>query len=413
MLRTVLVVGAGIQGRAAIQDLERSPGVDRIIAADLDRASLQRYLGAIGAARTEAAEVDVRDAAQLRRLLSPDVGVAIALVPIALEPALAAAAIETGTNLVTTNFAAGIEPLDAAARARGVTIVPEAGLDPGIDLVIVARALREFDRIDTLNSYGAGIPAPECRATNVLGYKISWSWDGVLAAYWRPARVIADGEEIVAGCDEVFRPEWRHTVDVEGVGTLEAFVNGDAAVVAERAGIRHTIRNAGRYTMRWPGHCDFFEKVAALGLLDDTPRAGSAISAREFLKRHLGPQLQYAPGERDMIIVRVDVAGTKDGRRRARRYDLIEYRDLQTGTLAMARTVGIPASIVAQMVLSGEIRHPGVASPLRHIPPDRFFAALAQRRIRVVEREIDPADCYRSPRSEAAVTPLETSPQRT
>ena len=395
MPRTVLVIGAGIQGRAAIQDLERSPGVDRVIAADLDRASVQRYLDTIGATRTEAAAIDVRDAAQLLRLMPREAGVAIALVPVALERAVATAAVETGTNLVTTNFAGTVEPLDAQARARGVTIVPEAGLDPGIDLVIVARAVSEFDRIDTLNSYGGGIPAPECRATNVLGYKISWSWEGVLAAYWRSARVIADGREVLADRDRVFRPEWRHLVEVDGVGVLEAFVNGDAVVVAERAGIRHTLEHAGRYTLRWPGHCDFFEKVAALGLLDDTPRAEEGgISPREFLRRHLEPQLQYGPGERDMIIVRVDVAGTKNGRRRARRYELVEYRDLRTGALAMSRTVGIPASVVAQMVLSGAIRHPGVASPIRDIPPGSFFDALAERAITIVEREIDPAECY-------------------
>jgi hypothetical protein len=45
------------------------------------------------------------------------------------------------------------------------------------------------------------------------------------------------------------------------------------------------------------------------------------------------------------------------------------------------------------MVLSGEIRRPGVASPLTDIPPDRFFAALAERGIRIDEREIDPAEC--------------------
>ncbi len=389
----VLVIGAGIQGRAAIQDLERSASVDRVIAADLDAGAVERFLRTIGARKTVAAAVDVRVPEELRRLLSRDVGVAIALVPAACERAVAAAAIETGTNLVTANFATAVEPLEAQARARGVTIVPEAGLDPGIDLVIVARALSAFDRIDTLNSYGGGIPAPECRATNALGYKISWSWEGVLAAYWRSARVIVDGRDLAAGPDEICRPEWRHAVTVEGVGALEAFVNGDAVVVAERAGIRGTVRTAGRYTLRWPGHCDFFEKVAALGLLDEAPPPGGGLSPREFLRRHLEPQLQYGPAERDMIIVRVDVAGTTNGRRSARRYELIDYRDLRTGSLAMSRTVGIPASIVAQMVLSGTIRRPGVASPIRDIPPEPFFDALAERGILVVEREIDPADC--------------------
>ena len=341
----------------------------------------------------------MRDQGAVRALMSRGVRVALSLVPVALEREVARAAIDAGTDLVTTNFAAFVESFDAPARARGVTIVPEAGLDPGIDLVVVARAVAEFDRIDTLNSYGAGIPAPECRDTNVLGYKISWSWEGVLAAYWRPARVIAAGMEVVAPRDEIFRPKWRHAIAVEGVGSLEAFVNGDAVAVAARAGIRNTVRTAGRYTLRWPGHCDFWEKMAALGFLDDVPRAGVGMSPREFVARQLEPQLQYGPRERDMIIVRVDVAGTKSGRRRARRYELVDYRDLQTGTLAMSRGVGIPASVVAQMVLSGAIHHPGVASPVADIPPGPFFDALAERGIRITEREIDPAECYATPPS--------------
>ncbi len=391
---TVLVIGAGIQGRTVIQDLERSPGIDRVVAADVDRAPLQHYLASIGAAKTEAIALDARDAGQLRQAFSRGARVAIAVVPVALDPAIVRAAIDAGTDLVTTNFAAFVESFDAPAREAGVTIVPEAGLDPGIDLVIVARALAQFDSIDTLNSYGAGIPAPECRDANVLRYKISWSWEGVLAAYWRPARVIADGKEAAAARDEIFRPKWRHMVEIEEIGSLEAFVNGDAVAVAERAGIRDTIRTAGRYTLRWPGHCDFWEKMAALGFLDDGARAGAGFSPREFIKRHLEPQLQYAPGERDMIIVRVDVAGMKNGRRAARRYELVDYRDLRTGTLAMSRVVGIPASVVGQMVLSGAIRRPGVASPITDIPPGPFFDALAGRGIRITEREIDPAECY-------------------
>jgi saccharopine dehydrogenase-like NADP-dependent oxidoreductase len=392
--RTVLVIGAGIQGRAAIQDLERSADVDRVIGADLDRHGVEQYLGAIGAKKTEAAEVDVRDAAQLRRLMSSGVAVAIALVPAQFETAVAAAAIEAGIHLVTTNYAASVESLDGAARAHGVTIVPEAGFDPGIDLLIVARAVSEFDRVEILNSYGSGIPAPECRDANVLRYKISWSWPGVLAAYWRPARVIVKGAELVAARDEIFRPAWRHDLAVEGVGALEAFVNGDAVGVAERAGIRGTVQTAGRYTLRWPGHCEFWEKIARLGLLDDTPDADGGRSPRDFLRRHLEPQLQYGPTERDMIILRVDVAGTKDGRRRGRRYELIDYRDLRTGMLAMSRAVGYPASVVAQMVLSGGLRRPGVASPIRDVPAGPFFEALAERGIRIVERDIDPAECY-------------------
>ncbi len=73
---------------------------------------------------------------------------------------------------------------------------------------------------------------------------------------------------------------------------------------------------------------------------------------------------------------------------------MIDYRDPATGTLAMSRAVGYPASVVAQMVLSGTLRRPGVASPIADIPPGPFFDALAHRGIRIVEHAIERADCY-------------------
>ena len=115
--RTVLLVGTGIQGRAAIQDLERSPGVDRVIAADLDGPALERYLDGIGARKTEATTADVRDGEALRRLMSCQADVAIALVPAKLEPLVARAVVEAGTNLVTTNYATSVAALADVARA--------------------------------------------------------------------------------------------------------------------------------------------------------------------------------------------------------------------------------------------------------------------------------------------------------
>ena len=88
----------------------------------------------------------------------------------------------------------------------------------------------------------------------------------------RYGRFDANGCELVAARDEIFHPRWRHTVEIDGVGELEAFVNGDAVAVAERAGIRHSVRTAGRYTLRWPGHGDFWEKVAALGFTVHVPQ---------------------------------------------------------------------------------------------------------------------------------------------
>ena len=60
-------------------------------------------------------------------------------------------------------------------------------------------------------------------------------------------------------------------------------------------------------------------------------------------------------------------------------YDLIDYRDLESGLFAMNRTVGFTSSIGAQMILSGEITQTGVLSPACHVPPDVFMHELEAR----------------------------------
>jgi saccharopine dehydrogenase-like NADP-dependent oxidoreductase len=55
--------------------------------------------------------------------------------------------------------------------------------------------------------------------------------------------------------------------------------------------------------------------------------------------------------------------------------------------MAMAKGVGFPASIVAQMLVRGEINARGVLSPTRHVPPQAFIEQIGARGIRVAVRE--------------------------
>ncbi|TIM84204.1 MAG: saccharopine dehydrogenase family protein, partial [Mesorhizobium sp.] len=89
------------------------------------------------------------------------------------------AAIATRTPLVTTNYGKTIADLAPAAEAAGVSIMTECGLDPGIDLVLYARAARQFDAITAIDSYCGGIPEPRAMA-KPLCYKVSWNFDMVL-----------------------------------------------------------------------------------------------------------------------------------------------------------------------------------------------------------------------------------------
>jgi saccharopine dehydrogenase-like NADP-dependent oxidoreductase len=141
----------------------------------------------------------------------------------------------------------------------------------------------------------------------------------------------------------------------------------------------------GRYVLRWPGHCGFWEKLAKLHFLDDAPiRVGEvSVVPREFLRSLLEPQLQYKDNERDVAVIRVEARGLQGGKRKRVIYQVIDRRDLRTGFTAMTRTVGFTASIGAQMILRGDIRKRGVLTPVRDVPFALFSEELRQRGIQV------------------------------
>ena len=110
-----------------------------------------------------------------------------------------------------------LRELAVEADKRGVAILPEFGLDPGIDLVLLAEAVRALDEVEDISTYGAGIPEREA-ADNPLKYKVSWTFDGVLKAYRRAGRVVRDGKVVTIGETEMFAPENVHEVEIEGLG---------------------------------------------------------------------------------------------------------------------------------------------------------------------------------------------------
>ena len=307
---------------------------------------------------------------------------------------LAQIALEFGIPFVSSSYAGEIAGLDGEARRRGVVILPEMGMDPGIDLILARAAIDELDTVYGLYSYGTGLPEPDCAGDNPLGYKITWTFEGVLKSYCRPARFLKDGEEVRLPGEDIFMEEHGHMVEMTGLGPLEAYPNGDAIHFIEAFDLGPGIRDMGRFALRYPGHRRFWLTMSRLGFLDDTPVTidGASVSPRRFLVHHLTPRLQFGDRERDVAALRVKAWGVKDGRDVSVTHDLADYRDPDTGLFAMNRMVGFTTSIGVQMILSGVITTPGVLSPARHVPPGLFLEQLEARGMRGerrVEREGD------------------------
>jgi lysine 6-dehydrogenase len=385
-MKVAVLGGMGLQGKAALTDLARSEDVEEIICADLAPKALGKMAGLLEVGKITPVKIDASSKNSLVSVLRQDVDVAIDLLPLPLMPNAFEAAIEAGVALVSTSYAHTVRHLHNRAVEAGVPLMPECGLDPGIDLIICGHGIKQFDEIHILNSYCGGFPE-EKACDNPLKYKVSWNWDLVLGSQKRESVFIKEGRRLTISAAEQHDNSMIHQIDFPGLGKLEAVPNGDSVFYTDLLGVTDTILQTGRYALRWPGWCTFWAPLKKLKFLSDDPvdGFGCKVSPRQFLAKHMGPQLQYRDDEKDVVAMHNVFQGVKDGRKKSIVTNMMIERDLETGLFAMNQGVGYPASIVAQMIGSGQITKKGILSPAIDIPYGLFMAELSRRGIKVKE----------------------------
>ena len=384
-MKVLVLGGCGIQGRAALFDLSRNARVDHITCADIQPERVDAF-DFIDKAKIQTVAMDANDSNALASKMGEAFDVVLDFLPPQCIRTVAEAAIKSGVNLVNTNYAYDILDLDHAAKEKGIAIIPECGLDPGIDLVLYKYSLGFFDEVSKLNSYCGGIPE-KAACDNPLNYKISWNIDAVLRSQMRAATLIADSEPVHIPANDQHENAYIHSIEFPGLGTLEAIPNGDAAHYAKLLKIEDTLCETGRYTLRWPGWCAFWNPLKKLGFLGDAPVKGlpCEVSPIELVAKLLEPQLQYKDREKDLAVMVNTVEGVRKGKKQILTCSLLIERDLMTGLMAMSMGVAYPACIAAEMIVTGAITPKGILSPATDMPCDVFMDQLKKRGIHLNE----------------------------
>ena len=151
----------------------------------------------------------------------------VSMLPAVEHPALLRLAIERGAHFACSSYVSpGVAEQADTAAARGLVVLTEIGLDPGIDHLLGHELVRKAkavtgDRPATVRftSYCGSNPA----VPNDFRYRFSWAPRGVLTALLTPARLIDGGVEIeVAHPWEAVRPQ------VVNVETFEVYPNRDS-----------------------------------------------------------------------------------------------------------------------------------------------------------------------------------------
>ena len=385
-MKILVLGGCGIQGRTALYDLASDVAVSEIICADIRFDELSKIKDFTDMEKITTAKIDAQNKSDLFDLYKK-VDVVIDLLPKEFKSHVNEVALEAKVHVVNTNYMYDTQNLDKKAKQAGITIMPECGLDPGIDLVIYGDAQSRFDTLSVINSYCGGFPEKKA-CTNPLNYKLSWIWRGVLSSTMRDGRIIKDRQIIEIPRARQHDESFVHEIEFPDLGTLEAIPNGDAVFFTDRMGLTKTIVNTGRYSLRWPGWSSFWRPLKELDFLSEDIVQGldGKVSPMDFMEKHLGPKLAFQDDEKDLVAMINIFEGKKDNKKMRLTSSMLIERDLETGIMAMSKGVAYTACIVAKMIVKGEIKEKGVLSPVTHIPVTPFMERLKKRGIVISEK---------------------------
>jgi lysine 6-dehydrogenase len=380
----MLVLGAGLQGSACAFDLLQNPAVERVVLGDVRFDRLPPFLASIDEPRLELRPVDARDADSLRAAMAGVDAVMNAL-PYYFNPEVTALALEAGIHYCDLGGNTAIVfdqlKLDGAAKAKNVSIIPDCGLAPGMVNILAEAGIKQLDEVSSVKMFVGGLPQnPE----PPLNYQIVYSLEGVLDYYTTPSWVVADGQPM-----QVDALSDLETVPFpEPVGGLEAFhTAGGLSTMASK--YQGRIDTMVYKTLRYPGHADIMRAIRDLGLLELTPLEvkGQTVVPRDVFIAATEPKLSKDRG-RDLVALRVQIAGAKDGAARTITYDLLDYFDDQNQVSAMERTTGYSLSITGQMQAERRVHGSGVMTPDDAVPAETYIEELGKRGIRIVRSEV-------------------------
>jgi lysine 6-dehydrogenase len=378
------VLGAGRQGVALAYDLVRNGEAAHVTLADADgdtaRRAVERVRSLLPESSCELAprRCDAGHPGEVRELVR-GARVVVSAVPYRFNLALTQAVIEArasfcdlggNTSIVRSQLA-----LHEAARAAGVSVVPDCGLAPGLSNHLAAHGIESLEHPEHVHVRCGGLPE---HPVGPLGYKLLFNFEGLINEYSGFGEYLRGGARVeVPALTEIEEHDFG-----PGVGRLEAAVTSGGTSTCPQTWLGR-LQSYDYKTLRYPGHWTIVRALFELGCFEPSlpdPRGG-VLEPRRTLRALLEERLAF-PEVRDIALLRVTVRGTDRGSPRTLRYDLFERHDERTGFTAMERATAFPAALVAHLQARGRVA-PGARPLETSVPAREFFDELPQHDIRV------------------------------
>ncbi|MBC7080929.1 MAG: saccharopine dehydrogenase NADP-binding domain-containing protein [Thermoplasmatales archaeon] len=334
-----LVLGAGKMGRAIAYDLMKQ-GIDVRIC-DIREANIKNFF-----------KMNVRNEEDLEREMKKE-DIAISALPYDFNYKIAKIAIKTKTDFLDLGGNSEIVKkelmLDDKAKKEGISIIPDCGLAPGMTNII---AYHIWNNSKEVHIRVGGLPQ---KPRGALKYSLFFSVHGLLNEYIEDSIIIRDGKVCrVKSLSGVEKIHFR------GFKNLEAFyTHGGTSTLLETM---KGVRDLDYKTIRYRGHAEKIRVLKELGFFEK--------SARKFTEKILEKTL--SKDEKDVVLARIYTENNSA--------ELLDYYDEKENFSAMARTTGFSTSIIAKMVINGEIEK-GAKPPELAVDGNKFLKELKKRRI--------------------------------
>lgn len=441
-MQTVLILGAGLSTTSLINYfLDQSRQLWRIRVGDIQ---LQNALERIhGHPEGEAFHFDVHDPVQRQKEIE-QADIVISMLPARMHHLVAESCVEIGRNMVTASYLSpAIKALDTRARKKGIVLMNECGVDPGIDhmsaMQMINRIRDEGMELIAFESSTGGLVAPGFE-NNPWNYKFTWNPRNVVLAGHEGARFLHNGKFKYIPYHKIFSR--IETIQVPELGEFEVYANRDSLTYREIYGL-HDLKTMFRGTIRRPGFCAAWDTFVQLGATDDTyvmenteemtyrdfinsfmayrtdipveeklsnylqldkdsammdrlrwlgifenTRIGVAgLTPAKILQKILEEKWQLETDDKDMILMQHQFDFEKEGTH-MKRFSTMVCIGEDTKNTAMSLTVGLPLAMVARRILEGNYLEKGVQLPIHPEIYNPVLEELAGYGIRFVEEEI-------------------------
>jgi saccharopine dehydrogenase-like NADP-dependent oxidoreductase len=345
-MATILVLGTGLVGQAMAKDLADR---HKVIAADISRKNLEKLVNIDNITTVEA---DLTDKGVFTSL-AEKADFILGALPGFMGYESVKKCIEAGKDMVDISFFPE-DPfaLDRMAKDRGVTIITDCGVAPGMSNLMLGH-YSELMQVQNFRCLVGGLPE---KRELPWQYRAVFSPIDVIEEYTRPARYMQNGEIIVR---EALTD--LELVNFDSLGTLESFNSDGLRSLLDTMKVPNMIEK----TMRYPGTVEFLYMLREAGFFSDKEImvGGKEIKPVDFTASLVFPQWEMPEGEVDITVMRINIEGWSEGRKTGYQFDLLDRFDTDKKISSMARTTGYTATAVMNLLADGNINMPGINPP--------------------------------------------------